>query len=180
MVRARVIITLGVVASFLWLAVAMAQAPRRTYLPQVAGPLPSPTHTATLPAAPSPTASATATATATIPGSTPTPTLPPAAFVDCGTVSDPGSAPNYPVRIVDIDKAGETVTLQNVGPFAISLQGWRMCSVTGGQEHGVSGVLLAGQARTIFTFGGPIWNNSSSDPGALWNSSGQLVSYFPD
>ena len=33
------------------------------------------------------------------------------------------------------------------------------------------------------TFPGPaalIWNNSSSDPGALWNPNGSLISYWPD
>lgn len=177
MVRARAIITLGVVASLLWLAVAMAQAPRRTYLPQVAGPPPSPTHTATLPAA-SPTA--TQTATATIPGPTATPTLPPPSFVDCSQVASPSSAPNYPVRIVGINKNLETVTLRNLTNAVIDLTGWRMCSVTGGQLHPIGPRLQPGETLIFSGPAGSIWNNSSSDPGALWNPNNQLVSYFPD
>lgn len=132
------------------------------------------------PATATATSTTAATPTATIAAGTPTPTLPPADFVDCATVGDPARAPNYPIVIADIDKSSELVVLQNISNLPISLSGWRMCSVAGGQTHEISGVLLAGEVRSFFNVGGPIWNNSSSDPGALWNPSGQLVSYWPD
>jgi hypothetical protein len=79
-----------------------------------------------------------------------------------------------------IDKSAETVTLRNVSGVEVELTDWTMCSVTGGQNHGLSGSLALGLLQTFPSqAGGPIWNNSS-DPGALWNPNGQLVSYWPD
>lgn len=163
----------------------------RVNLPLVANPLPStPTTTPTLEPSPTATAITIATATATPtatattgsgePLPTATPALPPPDFTSCAVVGNPGRAPNFPVRIVGIDKQAETVTLRNVSTGSIELTGWRMCSVTGGQQHPIGDFLAAGEQRT---FPGPaanIWNNSSSDPGALWNAAGQLVSYWPD
>jgi hypothetical protein len=66
---------------------------------------------------------------------TATPVLPPPSFTSCS--NDPGSAINYPVRIVTVFKQAnpETVRLQNVSAFPVDLTGWRMCSITGGQQH---------------------------------------------
>jgi hypothetical protein len=55
-----------------------------------------------------------------------------------------------------------------------------MCSITGNQHHPIGGTLAPGQSQTFGNPGGPIWNNSSPDPGALYNPNGQLVSYYPD
>jgi hypothetical protein len=55
-----------------------------------------------------------------------------------------------------------------------------MCSITGNQHHPISGTLAPGETKTFVNTGGPIWNNSASDPGALYNKNGQLVSYYPD
>lgn len=127
-----------------------------------------------------PTATATATAEPTI-GPTATPTLPPPSYNNCQEDPNPNAAPNYPVRITAIDKSAETVTLRNeTTSDTIDLTGWHMCSVTGNQEHPISGALAPGETRTFSNTGGPIWNNSSSDPGALYNPAGQLVSYFFD
>lgn len=156
--------------------------PNGVYLPVVNGDLPTATPTQTATATVTPTITATTgapTATPTV-TATATPTLPPADFVNCATVGNPSRAPNYPIRITGIDKAGETVTLQNRSAAPIALGSWRMCSVAGGQQQTLSGVLQAGETRTFPNTGGNIWNNSSSDPGALWNPSGQLVSYWPD
>jgi plastocyanin len=112
---------------------------------------------------------------------TPTPTLPPPTYNNCQADPNPSAAPNYPVRIVDIDKAAETVTLRNVTVVdSIDLTSWQMCSITGNQHHPISGTLAPGETKTFPNNGGPIWNNSASDPGALYNENGQLVSYFPD
>jgi Lamin Tail Domain len=98
----------------------------------------------------------------------------------CGSRPDPNpnAAPNYPIRITAIDKAAETVTLKNVSTTTIDLTGWNMCSITGNQHHPIGGTLAAGETKTYLNTGGAIWNNSSADPGALYNPAGQLVSYF--
>jgi hypothetical protein len=148
-----------------------------TYLAIVMKPA-EPTATATL--VPLPTATTTATTEPTI-GPTATPTLPPPTFNNCQADPNPNAAPNYPVRITAIDKSAETVTLRNeTTGDTIDVTGWHMCSVTGNQEHPISGSLAPGEERTFPNTGGPIWNNNSSDPGVLYNSTGQLVSYFPD
>lgn len=92
--------------------------------------------------------------------------------------------PNYPIRITDINKGvgsgGETVTLQNRGTATINLSSWKMCSVTGGQQHPISGSLAPGETKTFANGGGAIWNNASSDPGALYDPQGRLISFWPD
>jgi hypothetical protein len=83
-----------------------------TYLPMVFGRVPTPTYT------PSPTATFTPTPTQS-PTSTPTiaptatPTLPPPSYNNCQADPNPGAAPNYPVKITNIDKVNEVVILQN-------------------------------------------------------------------
>lgn len=129
---------------------------------------------------PTPTATRTPLApTATKPpiGPTATPTLPPPTYNNCQADPNPNAAPNYPIRITEIDKSAETVTLKNVSTGAIDLSGWNMCSVTGNQHHPISGTLAAGTTATFANTGGPIWNNATTDPGALYTPGGQLVSY---
>ena len=111
---------------------------------------------------------------------TPTPPPPPPSYNGCQ--ADPGAAaaPNYPVRITAIDKATETVTLQNVSPAPLSLDGWVMCSVRGSQQHPVGGPLAPGETKVFPGPSGNIWSNGSSDPGALYDAEGRLVSYWPD
>lgn len=135
----------------------IAAAPTKTPIPS-ATPKPSPT--------PKPTV-----------GPTATPTLPPPSYNNCQADPNPSAAPNYPVRITAIDKVAENVTLKNVSTESIDLSGWNMCSVTGNQHHPISGTLAPGQSQT-FNSGSSIWNNSSADPGALYDPAGQLVSYF--
>jgi hypothetical protein len=137
-----------------------------------------------------PIATATAVPTKTliptktpIPTNTPvpptsTPALPPPTYNNCQADPNPSAAPNYPLRITAIDKSAETVTLKNVSAFPVDLTNWNMCSVTGNQHHPISGTLAAGATQTYLNSGGPIWNNSGADPGALYNPAGQLVSYF--
>jgi hypothetical protein len=84
------------------------------------------------------------------------------------------------VAITAIDKAAETVTLQNVSPNAVSLDGWVMCSVRGSQRHPVGGPLNPGETRVFPGSSGNIWSNGSPDPGALYDPQGRLVSYWPD
>jgi len=76
-----------------------------------------------------PTPIPTATPVLPPPIPTATPVLPPPSFTSCS--NDPGSAINYPVRIVTVFKRAkpETVRLQNVSAFPVDLTGWRMCSI---------------------------------------------------
>jgi len=106
--------------------------------------------------------------------------LPQPSFNNCQADPNAAAAPNYPVKIVTVDKAAETVRLQNVSPDAVNLDGWKMCSITGNQLHeGIGGSLAPGETKDFaHTNPGTIWNNSSSDPGALYNANGQLVSYW--
>jgi micrococcal nuclease len=122
----------------------------------------------------------TATAT-TPPAPAPTSTLPPPSFNNCQADPNPSAAPNYPIRITAIDKVAETVILQNVtATDTIDLTGWRMCSITGNQQHPISETLAPGQSRTFPGPAGNIWNNSSPDNGALYDAQGRLVSYWND
>jgi hypothetical protein len=140
--------------------------------PLVQKPAAPPTAT---PVPPTPTTQPTATT-----GPAPTPTPLPPSFNNCQDDPNASLAPDYPVRIVGIDKQAETVTLQNVSANAVDLGGWTMCSITGNQHHPIGGVLGAGQSQTFGNGGGPIWNNSSSDPGALYDPNGSLTSYHFD
>lgn len=108
------------------------------------------------------------------------PALPPPSFQNCQEDANPGAAPHYPVRITHIDKAAETVTLQNIGPDIIDLGGWHMCSIRGNQEHPIGGTLTPGETRVFSGPDGNIWNNREQDDGALYNANGQLVSYWRD
>jgi hypothetical protein len=113
--------------------------------------------------------------------SQPTPRpLPAPSFNNCQADPNLDTAPNYPVQIIGVDKGAETVTLKNVGPDAIDLSGWHMCSVRGNQEHPIGGTLAPGQVQQFPGPPGTIWSNSESDPGALYNANGQLVSYWKD
>ncbi len=72
----------------------------------------------------------------------------------------------------------ETVRLQNVSAFPVDLTGWRMCSITGGQQYvGISGTPAPGEIRDFpYTGSGFIWNNDTRDPGALYDAEGRLIS----
>ena len=113
------------------------------------------------------------------PPAAPAPSLPPS-YNNCQADPNFSAAPNMPVRIATIDKRAETVTLQNVSDQAVDLNGWHMCSIKGNQEHPIGGVLAPGASQTFNGPPGNIWSNSDRDDGALYNSNGQLVAYWPD
>jgi hypothetical protein len=116
------------------------------------------------------------------PPSSPAPGLPPPSYNNCQADPNAAAAPNAPVRIVTVDKAAEVVRLQNVSDAAVDLDGWKMCSIKGNQLHeGIGGTLAPGETKDFgHTNPGNIWNNSEPDDGALYNTSGQLVSYWTD
>lgn len=135
----------------------------------------------TVPPTKTPVETATATATPTnTPTRTATPTQLPPSYNNCQDDPNGALAPNYPVRIVGIDKVAETVTLQNVSTSSVNLSGWQMCSITGNQHHPISGTLAPNETKVFPGPVGSIWNNASSDPGALYDPQGHLVSYWFD
>lgn len=112
------------------------------------------------------------------PPSAPQPPAP--SYNNCQADPNAGAAPNFPVKIIAIDKGAETVTLQNVSGEAVSLDGWIMCSIKGNQQHPVGGSLAPGETRRFPGPAGTIWSNSDKDDGALYNAQGQLISYWND
>jgi|GEM_PF-556083 len=120
------------------------------------------------------------------PESTPTPTHAPThaplspSYNGCAPDPNATVAPNYPVAIIAINKVTETVTLRNTSGVSLSLDSWVMCSIRGSQQHPVGGPLAPGETKIFPGPPGNIWSNSSSDPGALYDSQGRLVSYWPD
>jgi len=50
----------------------------------------------------------------------------------------------------------ETVTLKNVSDQAINLAGWTMCSIKGGQQHAIGGVLASGEQQVFENTGGNV------------------------
>jgi micrococcal nuclease len=106
--------------------------------------------------------------------------LPPPSFNNCQV--DPTVAPNYPVQIITVRKDDEVVVLKNMSPDPVSLDGWRMCSIRGNQEYlGIGGSPAPGETKEFpYAGSGNIWNNSDSDPGALYDPEGRLVSYWPN
>lgn len=91
--------------------------------------------------------------------------LPPPSFNNCQADPNAALAPNFPVKIVGIDKRAEIVTLQNVSGDAVDLTGWTMCSIRGAQRHPIGGVLAPGAEQGFSGPSGPIWSNSDDD---LW------------
>ncbi|GAB4213381.1 MAG: hypothetical protein OHK0022_50450 [Roseiflexaceae bacterium] len=122
------------------------------------------------------------------PAAPPAPPAPPAepnelppSFNACQEDPNALRAPNRPVKIVGIDKRAERVRLQNVSDAPVNLDGWRMCSIKGNQEHGpLGGTLAPGEVREFEHSGGNIWNNNEPDDGALYDPNGRLVSYWQD
>ncbi|NOK60716.1 MAG: cellulase family glycosylhydrolase [Chloroflexi bacterium AL-W] len=108
--------------------------------------------------------------------------LPEPSFNECQADPNASIAPDFPVNISDIDKAGQVVTLENVSDEAIDLTGWTMCSIEGSQTHSeLEGTLEAGGTLTVeYAEDETIWNAEAQDDGALYNADGQLVSYWAD
>jgi hypothetical protein len=115
----------------------------------------------------------------------PTPTFPPPAeppppsFNACQSDPNEYQAPNYPVRILWVNKETEVFALQNVSDRPIDLRGWTMCSVSDSQRYDAMNVTLAPTEIKRFVFpGAAIWKNEERDDGALYNPQGQLISYW--
>ncbi len=134
------------------------------------GPAPTPQPTPT-PAPP--------TATLAPPADTPEPTAPPAL-----------AGPD--IHIAAVDKQAEFVDIRNSGDQPQDLNGWVLVSERGDQACTLGGVINPGEVLRIWAmaedagkggyncgFGSNIWNNSKSDPAALYDAAGQLVDKYP-
>ncbi len=129
-----------------------------------------------LPALPTGSPTPIPTASPTFPPPAP---APPPSFNACQADTDPYAAPNYPVRILGVDKETEVFVLQNVSPEPVALKGWRMCSVNGSQQFSRLLITLQpGETRMLVFPGAAVWNNNERDDGALYNQNGQLISYW--
>ena len=97
------------------------------------------------------------------------------------------------VKITNIDLSAEIVSISNTGTSAVDLTGWKLASEQGSQtfsfpsgtmiEAGgslkiTSGPNAAAGANTLLWTQGNMWNNAG-DPGALYDSQGQVVSRYP-
>jgi endonuclease YncB( thermonuclease family) len=91
------------------------------------------------------------------------------------------------VIIVTVNKREEWVELKNAGETDVDLAGWNLVSERGNQDCPLSGIIKAGETLRIWAmkaegdgyscgYGGPIWNNSESDPAVLYNAQGVEVS----
>lgn len=144
---------------------------------------PQPTNTTRPTDPPPPTAAPTQPIPTAAPTQPPQPTAVP---------TDPPAAAPPPqtgsLVITNVNKRDEYVDIRNDGG-AVDLAGWILRSEKGSQDCALGGVLEAGQTLRIHAlaenaglggfncgFGGPIWNNSESDPAVLINPQGVEVS----
>ncbi len=103
----------------------------------------------------------------------PTPVMP---------LPEAGNAPNFPIKIVVVNKEGESVKLQNVGGDPIDLGGWKVKSIRSNQEHtGIGGMLAPQETRDFLNASGmSIWSKHERNDGALYSPHGDLISYWYD
>lgn len=108
-------------------------------------------------------------------------------FGDKEILTDDNS-PKPKVVISDLDKVGETVTIQNDSSTDINLEGWRILSVRGNQEYILPNYILKANEIVVVTSGAKkgnltwgsenIWNNSESDPAVLYDKEGNEIFRF--
>ena len=143
---------------------------------------PTPTPTPTPPISPTPTPPGTPQSVYLAMVSHSLAPIPPAIYDGCKSDPNPAGATNFPVRIVNVDKVAEVVTLQNISDKTISLEDWNMCSLGTNQDHDqIFGTIAPGQTRSFPNVGDPnVWNDNQRNDGALYNAAGFLVSYWVD
>lgn len=109
------------------------------------------------------------------------------------STTSPGNAGNGSliqanVAISSVDKVGEIVTIKNNGSNDVNLSEWVLVSVTGNQKFTFPSYTLKAGVKVTIASGGNsgdliwtksnVWNNSSSDPAQLYDSSGNLISTY--
>ncbi len=96
------------------------------------------------------------------------------------------------VRITNIDKVAEIVTIKNDSGISVNLTGWYLISKTGNQRFSFPEGFTLGNDETVNIISGRsaqhnppgellwsrayVWNNTESDPGELYNANDQLAS----
>jgi hypothetical protein len=115
------------------------------------------------------------------PTNTPAPSPQPAGDL-CSRQPAAADAPDTPLRLVEVTKKSEIVTLENVSSNDIDLSDWTLCSLTGGERHvGFDDVTIeAGDTRQLLHIGDRIWDTERGDDGALYDPDGNLISYWDD
>jgi hypothetical protein len=109
------------------------------------------------------------------------PELPGPSFNACQPDPVSLTVPNYPVKIITVDKETEVITIQNISPGPVDLRGWSLCSIQGGEQYsGFDVTLESAQTVRVVYPSAAIWNNDQQDDAALYNANGQLVSYWSD
>lgn len=183
----KIILYATVACLSIWLSIMITfaqETSNQVYLPLVSNNVSSDSMQSAVTPQNTPTLTATPQATTTATPTSPVAPLPDPTFDNCQGIPDPATAPNYPVRIVDVLKSEspEIVQLRNESDEIIDLTDWRMCSVLANQEHtGIMGTIAPGEIKDfVYTGSGFIWNNNEKDDGALYNAEGQLVSYWVD
>ena len=107
-----------------------------------------------------------------------------------GSGDDSNSTANSSSKVIisNVDKVAEIVTIKNTGTSDVNLSGWVLVSVTGNQRYTFPSYSLKAGASVTVASGtatgdlkwttSNMWNNSSSDPAQLYDSTGNLVSTF--
>ena len=164
--------------------------PTATTVPPTAVPTSPPAPTAEPTNAPAPTVAPTTPPVPTAePTNAPAPTAAPTnAPAPTAEPTSPPAPSGAAVSIVTVNKSEEYVDIRNNSGGDIDLNGWELVSETGNQRCALGGVIGAGQTLRIWAmsedagqggfncgFGGPIWNNSESDPAALFDAQDNLV-----
>jgi micrococcal nuclease len=136
--------------------------------------------------------SAPPTAAPTQPRPTPGPTEPqPEPSTEPTQPSQPTETPGPSaalLRIISVNKQEEYVDIQNQGDQPQDLTGWVLVSEKGNQTCALAGSIQPGATLRIHAlagantatdyycnYGSNIWNNSESDPAALYDNAGNLV-----
>lgn len=94
------------------------------------------------------------------------------------------------VIIKFVNKSAEYVDLENIGSQPQDLAGWRIVSEKGNQVCWLAGVIQPNETLRVWTnnpngegyncgMGSNIWNDNESDPAALYNVQGVVVSRYP-
>lgn len=137
-----------------------AQLTERTYLPVVAVPPPTPTIAPT--PAPTPTR-----------GPEPEPF-----FGDCFSNPNPNRAPEFPVRILGIDRGSSFVALRNLSDSEVRLDGWTLCAVGSNAGWDLTGRSIpASGVLQILRPQDPIWIPRPLGA-ALYDNTGKLIAYY--
>lgn len=70
--------------------------------------------------------------------------------------------------------------LKNVGSEPIDLSGWTMCSLRAAAHHAGAGVIAASETKDFPAPASRSGATAATDYGALFDTQGQLVSYWQD